>query len=92
MIDAKQMSNSLFTNFFTVLTKKTGKLYEIKSRKLLSQKIRCSCFLFKEDHFFIEEEDNPSGNVVTATDELHDFDIAGIGNFSPLPRLMFINK
>ena len=46
MIDAKQMSNSLFTNFFTMLTEEIGKWYEIKSRKLLSQKIRCSCFLF----------------------------------------------
>ena len=72
------MSNSLFINFFTVLTKEIGKWYEIKSSKLLSQKIRCSCFLFKGDHVFIEEEDNPSDNVVTVTDELHGFDKAGI--------------
>ena len=85
------MSNSLFTNFFTVLKKQIGKWYEIKSRKLLLQKFRCSCFIFKEDHLFIEGEGNPSDNVVTFVDELHGYDVDGIRNFLDLPRLMFVN-
>ena len=91
LIDAKQMSNFLFRNFFTVLKKQINKWCEIKSRKFLSQKFRCSCFIFKEDHHFIEEEDNPSDNVVTVVDDLHGYDVDGIRNFLDLPRLIFIN-
>ena len=91
LIDAKQMSNSFFTNFFTVLKKQIGKWCEIKSRKLLSQKFRCSCFIFKEDHLFIEEEHNSSDNVVTVVDKLHGYDVDGIRNFLDFARLMFIN-
>ena len=37
---------------------------EIKCRKGLSQIMRCSSFIFKENHAFIEEKDNCSGKVV----------------------------
>ena len=81
----------LCSQIFSVLKKQIGKWDEIKSRKLLSQKFRCSCFIFKEDHLFIEGEGNPSDNVVTFVDELHGYDVDGIRNFLDLPRLMFIN-
>ena len=52
-----------------------------------------SSFVFKENHVFIEEEeDNPSDKVVTVEEELDGTDIDGIGNLVDLPRLMFINE
>ena len=49
-----------------------------------------SSFIFKENHVFIEEEDNRSDKVATVQEELDGFDIVGIGNVVDLPRLMFI--
>ena len=49
-----------------------------------------SSFIFKENHVFIEEEDNRSNKVATVEEELDGFDIVGIGNVVGLPRLMFI--
>ena len=92
LIDAKQMSNPSFTRFFTVMKKEIGKWYDIKSKKLLSQIMACLCFIFKENHLFIEEEDNPSDKVVTVVEEPHGIDIDGIGNLLDLHRLIFINK
>ena len=49
--------------FSTVLKKQIGgKRYETKCRKL-SQIMRCSNSIFKENHVFIEEEDNPFDKV-----------------------------
>ena len=93
LIDAKQMSNTLFTNFSTEL-KKANKYriwYEIKCGKLLSQIMRRSS-IFKENRIFIEEKDNPSDKVVIVEEELDDVDIDGIGNLVDLPRLMLIDQ
>ena len=49
-----------------------------------------SSFIFKENHVFIEEEDNRSDKVATVEEELDGFDIVGIGKVVGLPRLMFI--
>ena len=46
-----------------------------------------SCFIFKENHVFIEEEDKPSEKVIIVEGELD-----GIGNLEDLPTLVFINK
>ena len=51
-----------------------------------------SSFIFKENHVFIEEEDNRSDKVATVEEELDGFDIVGIGKVVGLPRLMFIVK
>ena len=64
------MSNTLFTNFSTELKKQIGIWYEIKWRKLLSQIIIRLSFIFKENHVFIEEEDNTSDKVVIVEEEL----------------------
>ena len=47
-------------------------------------------FIFKENHSFIEEEDNLSGisgKVILVEEELD-----GIANLADLPRLMFIDE
>ena len=49
-----------------------------------------SSFIFKENHVFIEEEDNRSDKVATVEEELDGFDIVGIRNVVDLPRLMCI--
>ena len=61
--------------------------------------MRYSSFIFKENHVFIEEEDNPSDKVVMVVEELdcididvEGVDIHGIGNLVDLPRLMFIDE
>ena len=46
-----------------------------------------SCFVFKENHFFFEEEDKPSDKVAIVEEELDD-----IENLVDLPRLMFTNE
>ena len=51
-----------------------------------------SSFIFKGNHFFIEEEDNPSDIVITVEEELDGIDIDGIRNLVDLPRLMFIDE
>ena len=79
-IDVKQMSNTLFTNFTTELKKQIGIQYEIKCRKLLSQIMIRSSFIFKENHVFLEEKDNPSEKVVIVEEELDGIDIDGVGN------------
>ena len=54
--------------------------------------MRCSSFVFKENHVFIEEEDNPTDKVVMLEEELDGIDIDGIRNLVDLPKLMFINE
>ena len=51
-----------------------------------------STLIFKEDHVFLEKEDNPSNKVVTVEEELDGIDIDGIGNLVALPRLVFIDE
>ena len=46
-----------------------------------------SCFVFKENHFFFEEEGKPSDKVAIVEEELDD-----IENLVDLPRLMFTNE
>ena len=53
-------------------------------QETLSQIMRPSSFIFKENHFFIEE-DNHSDKVVMVEEVIDD-----IGNIVDLPRLMFI--
>ena len=47
--------------------------------------MRRSSFIFKENYFFIEEEDKPSDKPVIVEEKLD-----GIGNLVELPKLMFI--
>ena len=61
--------------------------------------VRCSIFIFKENHVFIEEEDNSSDKVVMVVEELDgididvdDIDIHDIGNLVDLPSLIFIDE
>ena len=82
------MSNTLFTNFSTELKKQIGIWYEIKWRKLLSQIIIRLSFIFKENHVFIEEEDNTSDKVVIVEEELDGIagaQLARGGRRFPLP-------
>ena len=51
-----------------------------------------SSFIFKENHVFIEEQDNPSDIVITVEEELDGIDMDGIRNLVDLPRLMFIDE
>ena len=81
---------TLFTNFSIDLKKQIGIWYEIKCRKLLSQVMRRSSYIFKENHVFIEEEDNPSNSpkVVIVEEELDGIDIDGTGNAVDLQTLL----
>ena len=54
--------------------------------------MKCSSFIFRENHVFIEEKDNPSGNVVMVEEELDGADIDDIGNLVDLPALMLIDE
>ena len=84
------MSNTLFTNFSTELKKQIGIWYEIKWRKLLSQIIIRLSFIFKENHVFIEEEENTSDKVVIVEEELDGIagaQLAREGGRFPLPFL-----
>ena len=54
--------------------------------------MRSSSFIFKENHVFIEEEDNPSDKVAMVEEEPGRIDIDGIGNLVGLPKLMFIDE
>ena len=78
MIEAKQISNKA--------KKQLGIWYEVKCRKL-SSKMWHSSFIYKENHVFIEEEDNPTDKLIKVEEE-HD----GIGNLVKLPSLMFIGE
>ena len=49
-------------------------------------------FSFKENHVFIEEEDNPSDKVITVVEELDGIDKDGIENLVDLPRLILSMK
>ena len=51
-----------------------------------------STFIFKENHDFTEEEDNPSHKVVLAEEELAAIDINGIANLVDRPRIAFIDE
>ena len=62
----------------------------MKYRGILQQIMKCSSFIFEENHVFIEE-DNLSDKVVTIEEELDDAQVDGIGNLVDLPRLMFID-
>ena len=54
--------------------------------------MRRSTFIFKENHDFTEEEDNPSHKVVLAEEELAAIDINGIANLVDRPRITFIDE
>ena len=54
--------------------------------------MRCSSFIFKENHVFIEEKDNPSEKVVMVEEELDGTDIDDIGHLVDLPGLMLIDE
>ena len=64
----------------------------MKYRKFFSQIIKHSSFIFKENHVFIEEEDNSSDKFVKVQEELDGIDIDGIGDLVDLPKLMYIDK
>ena len=51
-----------------------------------------SSFIFKEDHIFIEEEDNSPWNFVKVEEELDGIDANDIWNLKDLLRLVFIDK
>ena len=70
----------MFRNFSTeleFLNKVNDIWYEIKYRKLLSQVMKRSSFIFKENHVFIEE-DYPSDKVVTIEEEQNAVEVDGI--------------
>ena len=73
-------SFTLFRNFSTeleFLNKVNDIWYEIKYRKLLSQVMKRSSFIFKENHVFIEE-DYLSDKVVTIEEEQNAVEVDGI--------------
>ena len=49
-------------------------------------------FYFKENHVFVDEEDNPSGKIIIAEEQLNCVDEDGIGNANDLPVLVFIDE
>ena len=49
-------------------------------------------FIFKEDCFLIEEEQNPLSNVFTVEEDLDDIDRDDIGILKDLHREVFINE
>ena len=51
--------------------------------------MRRASFTFKENHVFIEKEDNPSDKVAMVKEELDGTDIDVIRNLVNLPRLLF---
>ena len=70
----------MFRNFSTeleFLNKVNDIWYEIKYRKLLSQVMKRSSFIFKENHVFIEE-DYLSDKVVTIEEEQNAVEVDGI--------------
>ena len=70
----------MFRNFSTeleFLNKVNDIWYEIKYRKLLSQVMKRSSFIFKENPVFIEE-DYPSDKVVTIEEEQNAVEVDGI--------------
>ena len=50
-----------------------------------------SIFIFKVNHVFMEEKDNPAEKVVKDEEELKGFELDGILNLENLPRTVFIN-
>ena len=50
-----------------------------------------SIFIFKVNHVFMEEKDNPAEKVVIDEEELEGFELDGILNLENLPRTVFIN-
>ena len=84
--DAKQILNTLLTNFLKELIKQIGKLYEIKCRKPLSQIMRRTSLILKQ-HVFIKVENNPSDKVFIVDEGLEN-----IGDIEDLPRFMFIDE
>ena len=49
-------------------------------------------FYFKENHVFVDEEDNPLGKIIIAEEQLNCVDEDGIGNANDLPGLVFIDE
>ena len=82
------MSNTFFANFSIELGKQLGIWCELKFRKLLSQIMRRSSFIFRENRVSIEEEDK----IVIVEEKLKGINIDGIGNLVDLPKLMFIDE
>ena len=85
------MSNTLLTNFLIELKNQTVIWYEKnnnnnKKWRKLCGKLRSS-FIFKQNHVFIENKDNPSEEIVIVVEQLD-----GIGNLEDSPRLFFIDK
>ena len=68
----------------------------MKCRKRFSQTMILSSFIFKQNHIFIEEEDDsPSGKVVTVEETpvvTAGIDKDGIGSLLHLPALVFWMK
>ena len=69
-MDWKLQTKYFVYNFIDSAEQAKGLWYEIKYKKLLSQIMRRSSFIFKENHVFIEENDNPSDKVVIVEEEL----------------------
>ena len=59
---------------------------------MILNKIEETSFIFKENHVFIEVEDNPSENFVRVEEELNGIDIDDIGNLEDLPSVVTINE
>ena len=50
-----------------------------------------SSFIFKANHVFMEEKDNPAEKVVIDEGDLHGIVIDGILNLENVPRAVFID-
>ena len=50
-----------------------------------------SIFIFKANHVFKEEKNNPVKKVVIDEEELDGIEIDGVSNLENLPRTMFIH-
>ena len=80
-----------FTNFLTELKKKIGIMTWNKIKKLLSQIMKRSSFIFEKKLRFYWRR-NPSNKLVTVEEELDGLDIDGIGNVVDLPRRKYIDE
>ena len=68
------MPNTFLVNFSRELKKQIRIWYGLKCKKLLSQIMRCSSSIFRENHVFMEEE----YEVVVVEEELGDINIDDI--------------
>ena len=67
-------------------------MYEIKSRRLLSQKLNCSIFLVlfsKKSNFY--QKSNSSEKNAIVEEELYCIDIDDIGNLEDSARIVFVD-